>query len=108
MGWVKELNRSRTERGCRENPQFEECLRLLLPSKDVTAVVEVFNDPHARKKMHLPADGLVGKFELQLGSEEAVTSKGGFDLQEGLVEKYNVTGTAKLFGTFTLWRLERA
>lgn len=117
--WLQKMQDNHHKRELNCNPQFEEVLSLLLTSTDVVATVEITSSAVARsnsssrsifsprspsKKMPCMADGTFACFECILGKTHIVD--GPFTLVDPMTGL--PLGDAKLLGTFTLWRLERA
>lgn len=92
--WIQELGAARAKTAESLHPHFEQVLRLVLNAKEVTAIVELVGGP---KKQDI-----VGRFEVQLGSEELVS--GPFTLNHPLTGE----PLARLEGSVMLWRLEKA
>mmetsp|Transcript_7342 Transcript_7342/g.18398 ORF Transcript_7342/g.18398 Transcript_7342/m.18398 type:complete len:852 (-) Transcript_7342:45-2600(-) len=103
--WLTKLQENCNLRESSCNPQFEEVLTQCLASKDVTAVVELINDPKKRPKKGEAANGVVARFEVKVGDDEVI--HGPFILLDPKTNK-PLSGGASLHGTFTLWQLERS
>jgi len=97
--WIAKVQASRDERESSRNPQFEQVLRILTPSKAGDLVVELVSDPAKRPKG--TTDDVVAHFEVPYGA--APTVDGPFDL----VGKAGPLDGAQMYGTLDVWRLER-
>lgn len=98
--WIKKLEADRHARETSTNPQFEEVLRLPVPERGFSAVVELLNS----SKKHQ----VVARFEVQIGITDVV--EGPFVLQDPKTGKpvSKAPGMeAHLHGTFTLYGLTR-
>jgi len=105
LEWLEKLQENSNLRESSCNPQFEEVLTANLATKDVTAVVEVLNDPKKRPKKGEAASGVVARFEVKLGAQEVI--HGPFILLDPRTNRA-LDKAPTLNGTFTLWRLEQA
>mmetsp|Transcript_6266 Transcript_6266/g.14995 ORF Transcript_6266/g.14995 Transcript_6266/m.14995 type:complete len:706 (+) Transcript_6266:86-2203(+) len=100
---LESLQARRRAVGTACNPHFEEVLTIPIAHKSEVLVVELLCDPSKRKRGQ---DGVLGRFEVQLGQEVV---EGPFSFKDPSTgESLQESPHAKLCGNVTLWRLRHS
>ena len=88
----------RNERGLSCNPQFEEVLRLLVPERQATAVVELVNTQTSRSMRNVKTD-VVARFDVTIGDASEVPGPFTFHFPEPASFGRSASAPADVVGT---------